>query len=219
MGRGSGSGPVLVVDDDEAFRTFACTLLREAGYETSAEETGAEALAAVQRERFPLVVLDVHLRDISGYEVCRKIREEFGDAVGVIFVSGERVEAFDRVAGLRLGGDDYLTKPFAPDELLARVERLLCRLEAAAATTGPHMLTPRELEILRSLAEGVSQKEIAAELVLSSNTVARHIEHILGKLGVHSRAQAVAFAYRHGLLGSLLWGATILSGVANAVVS
>jgi len=71
-----------------------------------------------------------------------------------------------------------------------------------AAASSSHTLTPRELEILELLAEGLPQKEIARRLVLSSRTVARHIEHILGKLGVHSRAQAVALAYRHGLLGS-----------------
>jgi two-component system, NarL family, nitrate/nitrite response regulator NarL len=205
VGRGSAStGTVLVVDDDEAFRTFLCALLEEAGYEVEGEGTGAGALPAMHRKRFAVVILDVYLKDISGYEVCRKLRKEFGEAVGVIFVSGERVEALDRVAGLRLGGDDYLAKPFAPDELLARVERLRCRVAATAAAISPHTLTPRELEVLELLAEGLPQKEIARRLVLSPRTVARHIEHILGKLGVHSRAQAVALAYRHGLLGSLL---------------
>jgi DNA-binding NarL/FixJ family response regulator len=208
-------GPILVVDDDTAFCTFVCTLLAEAGYEATAEATGEGALAAARTGGFAIVVVDVHLEDISGYEVCRKLREEFGESVGVIFVSGERVEAFDRVAGLRLGGDDYLAKPFAPDELLARVERLSCRL--AADAVAPHTLTPRELEILRLLADGLPQKEIARTLVVSSRTVARHIEHILAKLGVHSRAQAVAYAYRHGLLGSLLSGTAALACFTDAL--
>ena len=219
MGRGSaGTGPILVVDDDAAFCEYVCGLLAGAGYEACAEASGEEALAAVRRERCALVVVDVHLQDISGYEVCRKIREEFDETVGVIFVSGERVEAFDRVAGLRLGGDDYLAKPFAPDELLARVERLLARLAPPAAGGSQEKLTARELEILRLLGQGLPQKEIARALVLSSRTVARHIEHILAKLGVHSRAEAVAFAYRHGLMGSLVWGTASLSGFADSIL-
>jgi DNA-binding NarL/FixJ family response regulator len=213
----AGAGPVLVVDDDEDFRTYVSDLLEGAGYETIAEGSGEGALAALGRSAPSLVVLDVHLPDISGYEVCRKIREEFGETVGVIFVSGERVETFDRVAGLRLGGDDYLVKPCAPDELLARVARLLCRL-AGWTAPGSRTLTPRELEILRLLADGLPQKEIARRLVLSPRTVARHIEHILGKLAVHSRAQAVAFAYRHGLLGSVLWTTAALGAVGDAVL-
>jgi DNA-binding response OmpR family regulator len=62
-----------------------------------------------------------------GYEICRRLRDRYGDAVPVLFVSGERTEAVDRLAGLLLGGDDYLVKPFEPDELLARVTSLLRR--------------------------------------------------------------------------------------------
>jgi DNA-binding NarL/FixJ family response regulator len=89
-------------------------------------------------------------------------------------------------------------KPFSPDELLARVR---VRLPAAPDEHPlPSDLTKRELEVLRLLSDGLSQKEIAASLVISSKTVAAHIQHILAKLGVHSRAQAVAQAYRRGLL-------------------
>lgn len=194
-------GSVLVVDD-EAFRAYVCDLLRQAGYEARVAETGEGALAALRQERVPLVVLDVHLPGISGYELCREIREELGDGVGILFVSGERTEPFDRVAGLRLGGDDYLVKPFAPEEFLARVDALLRRVGAGATPSLAATLTDRELVVLRLLAEGLRQREIAERLVLSQRTVGRHIEHILAKLGVHSRAQAIAFAYQRGLLGS-----------------
>jgi len=189
---------VLVVDDDEAQRELIRTVLGRAGFSTVDAADGEQAMAAARRHQPRLVVLDVRLPDVSGYEVCRELRDEFGNGLSIVFLSGERTEGFDRAAGLLVGADDYLVKPFSPDELLARV-----RIRLPAASEEPPVasdLTKRELEVLRLLAEGLSQKEIARSLVISSKTVAAHIQHILGKLGVHSRTQAVAHAYRRGLL-------------------
>jgi DNA-binding NarL/FixJ family response regulator len=189
---------VLVVDDDDTHRELISTVLGRAGFSTVDAANGEEAMAAARRYRPRLVVLDVRMPDFSGYEVCHRLRDEFGHTMSILFLSGERTEGFDRAAGLLVGADDYLVKPFSPDELLARV-----RVRLPAAPEEPPLLadlTKRELEVLRLLAEGLSQKEIAAALVISSKTVAAHIQHILGKLGVHSRAQAVAHAYRRGLL-------------------
>lgn len=192
--------PLLVIDDDDDFRTFVADLLRGAGHHVDEAATGSDALARVRAERPSLIVLDVHLPDISGYEVCRELRDEFGDLLPIIFISGERTESYDRVSGLLLGADDYLVKPFATDELLARVRRLLTRSAQGEAARRSHDLTPRELEIMELLATGHSQAAIAEQLVLSEKTVATHIQHILPKLGVHSRAEAVAFAHRQGLI-------------------
>jgi DNA-binding NarL/FixJ family response regulator len=100
---------------------------------------------------------------------------------------------------LLIGGDDYLVKPFAPDELLARVGALLRRSGTRVAAERAQ-LTAREHEVLGLLAEGLEHQEIADRLIISPKTVGTHIEHVLGKLGVHSRAQAVAAAYREGLI-------------------
>jgi DNA-binding NarL/FixJ family response regulator len=189
---------VLVVDDDEVYRELISTVLGRAGFSTVGAADGEEAMAAARRHLPRLVVLDVRLPDVSGYEVCRELRDEFGDRLAIMFLSGERTEGFDLAAGLLVGADDYLVKPFSADELLARVRVRLPAREAAPPR--PSDLTKRELEVLRLLAEGLSQKEIAAELVISSKTVAAHVQHVLGKLGVHSRTQAVAQAYRRGLL-------------------
>jgi DNA-binding NarL/FixJ family response regulator len=189
---------VLVVDDDAAQRELISTVLGRAGFLTVDASNGEEAMAAARQHLPRLVVLDVRLPDVSGYEICRRLRDEFGATLSIVFLSGERTEGLDRAAGLLVGGDDYLVKPFSPDELLARV-----RIRLPAAPEQPPLpsdLTRRELEVLGLLAEGLSQKEIAVSLVISSKTVAAHIQHILGKLGVHSRAQAVAQAYRRGLL-------------------
>jgi DNA-binding NarL/FixJ family response regulator len=192
---------LLVVDDDDDFRTFVADLLRGAGHQVVEAATGNGALAHARAERPALIVLDVHLPDISGYEVCRELRDEFGDLLPIIFVSGERTESYDRVGGLLLGADDYVVKPFASDELLARVRRLLAR-STQGDVVRRYDLTPRELEITELLAAGHSQAAIAERLVLSEKTVATHIQHILPKLGVHSRAEAVAVAHREGLNGA-----------------
>jgi DNA-binding NarL/FixJ family response regulator len=108
--------------------------------------------------------------------------------------------SLETITGLLIGADDYVVTPFAPDELVARVQRLLGRSHAPAQPRGLSRLTKRELEGLGLLAEGKSQPDIADELVISLKTVGTHIEHILSKLGVKSRAQAVALAYRDRLL-------------------
>jgi DNA-binding NarL/FixJ family response regulator len=193
-------GQILVVDDDPWCRTLVADALSAAGFETHEVETADEALDFVADEAPALVVLDVNLPLISGYEVCRRLRDRYGPGLPIVFLSGERTESFDRVAGLLIGADDYLVKPLAPDELVARVQRLLGRTSAPAQPRGLSRLTKRELEVLGLLAEGKSQADIADELVISQKTVGTHIEHILSKLGVKSRAQAVALAYRDRLL-------------------
>jgi DNA-binding NarL/FixJ family response regulator len=173
-------------------------VLKRVGYTIYLAETGEEALAAAKRERPALVILEVLLPGVSGFEVCRELKDEFGEALPIVFVSGTRTEPGDRVAGLLVGGNDYLVKPFDPNELLARVRRLLPAPLAGGKTT--RKLTRRELDVLSLLVEGLNQSEIAEKLVISPKTVGKHIEHILAKLDVHSRAQAVAHAVRDELI-------------------
>jgi len=192
---------ILIVEDDPAVREHVAAVLQHAGFETETAETGDAALDAAGAKRPTLVLLGVRLPDMSGYTVCRALREQNPDSVPIIFLSGERTEWFDRVGGLLLGADDYIVVPFVPDELVTRVRTLLRRADRPVRE-GPMRwsLTARESEVLRLLADGLSQADIAGRLFISSKTVATHIEHILEKLEVRSRAQAVAFAYREGLL-------------------
>jgi DNA-binding NarL/FixJ family response regulator len=199
---GLGEAPVLVVDPDGDQRREVAAMLERAGFRVKVIESGEEALEEARRERPNLVVLEVRLSDISGYEVCRALKDQFGDAVGVIFVSRDRNESSDRVAGLMIGADDYMGKPLAADELVARSRGLARRagahdhLDAPALRAG---LTPRELEVLQLLADGHNQQAIAEKLLVSPRTVGKHIEHILAKLPARSRTEAVAIAYRRGL--------------------
>ena len=187
-------GHLVVVDDDETLRSFVVEILQEAGYTVAETGCGRQALELIRAEQPDLVVLDVRLPVLSGYEVCKRIRDEHGSAPKILFVSGERTDSLDRVAGLLLGGDDYLVKPFESHELLARTRRLVSRAEGERQHGAN--LTPRELEVLELLAAGFGQAEIARRLVISPKTVGTHIERILAKLGAHSRAEAVGLAYR-----------------------
>ena len=195
---------IFVVDDDSRFRDLLRDLLEEAGYRVLTLDDGAAAVEAAAEERPAVVVLDVNLPRLNGYEVCQRLRERFDPELGIIFVSGERTESFDRTAGLLLGADDYLAKPFDPSELLARVRRISRRHAdgngngngngAPAAPSRLDALTSREREVLSLLADGIAPDDIADRLVISPKTVATHIQHVLAKLGVGSRVQAVALA-------------------------
>jgi len=192
-------GPILVTDDDDLLRTYVIDLLEQAGYAALGAASGQQALELARRERPSLVVLDVLMPDLSGYEVCRQLRALYGPSLPIMFVSGERGETADRVAGLLLGADDYLPKPFAADELLARIYSLVRRL-LSGDSEARSSLTQRELEVLRLLADGKRIADIASDLVISQKTVQTHVGHIYEKFGVHNRTQALASGYRQGLL-------------------
>jgi DNA-binding NarL/FixJ family response regulator len=195
-------GRVLIADADGRVRASLSSLFQRTGFRTSEAQSGDEVLASVRRRRPALVLLDVQLPGISGYEVCHELRERYGGDLPIVFLSGTRTEPSDRVAGLLVGADDYIVKPFDPDELLARARRLMTRAESGdrAGGTNDARLTKRERQVLELLASGVQQNEIAERLVISPTTVATHIQRILSKLGVHSRAQAVATAFQLGLV-------------------
>lgn len=199
-------GTILVVDHDDATRTAAVSVAERLGYLTRADEDAESVLARLDEEPPVLAIVEVELTGASGLELLCELHEAYGADLPVILVSAERTAPLDRVAGLLLGADDYVSKPFDEGELLARARRSLSRAGAPigdANGNGLHdggiALSPRELEILTLLSHGYGQLEIARTLVVSPKTIGTHIQHILSKLGVHSRAQAVAEAYRLGL--------------------
>jgi len=207
-------GTILVVDHDDATRLSAVQVAVRLGYEVCAVENAELLLERLDGHTPALAIVEVGLPGaVSGLEVLRELHERFGTDLPVILVSAERTTALDRTAGLMLGADDYLTKPVDVGELLARVRRSL-RRAAPSNGNGNHTLSPREHEILGLLADGKNQSQIAGALVLSPKTVATHIQHILAKLGVHSRAQAVAAAYREGLVDADVV-AHVLAGEAS----
>src|SRR3989454_8428248 len=166
-------GRVLVVDDDPVICELVATTLSEHGYAMRRASDAREALYLVQRETPDVVLLDVHLPDISGYQVCRRLRDDHGDSIGIILISGERKESMDRAAGLLLGADDYMVKPFVLDELLARVQRLARRSRPIARTVVAGV-TRRQLENFRVLSLRMEYPGNPRRLVILAKTGQKH---------------------------------------------
>jgi DNA-binding NarL/FixJ family response regulator len=199
------SDEILVADDDPESRRAIAEALTRAGHSTEAVADGDEALAIAQQRRPGLVITEVMLPGASGYELCRAVKDWYGPRVPVILMSDRRTEPADRVVGFLIGADDYVTKPVLAGELVLRVRHLLAG-PGAIALGGVEKLTPRERDVMTLLAQGLSQVEIAQRLVITQRTVAKHVEHILSKLRVHTRAQAVALALRSSAVGPVNGG-------------
>lgn len=197
-------GIIVVVDPDDRTRSVAGDVAERSDCDMVAFDDATILMREVGAERPLLAVVEVELAgEMNGFEVLGALHDRFGPDLPVILVSAERTAPADRVAGLLLGADDYVLKPFDCGEFRARLRRSLARADpsksaAMAPAEGLH-LTERERQILSQLAAGLSQDEIAAALFISSKTVATHIQHVLLKLNVRSRAQAVAAAYRLGI--------------------
>ena len=190
---------ILIVDDDPRFCAFLADLLENAGFEALQASQAKEALAATKERRPDGAILDVDLPGVSGYGLCRELRDAYGPSLPIIFVSGTRTDAIDRTAGMMIGGDDYMVKPVDQDELLARLRRLFVRSRSWSKPNSTS-LTEREIEVLQLIAEGCPPSEVAKRLVITPKTVASHVQRIMTKLDVHTRAQAVAVAYEAGLI-------------------
>jgi two-component system, OmpR family, response regulator len=185
-GDGSAEAKLLVVEDEEMILELLSGSLRFAGFDVVTAVSGAEALRAVRASRPDLVLLDVMLPDGDGFEVVRRLRSS-GPDVPVIFVTA-RDEVHERVAGLALGADDYVTKPFSLDEVLERIRAVLRRTGRAAAKPRlrvagleldedghevrrdgiPIALTPTEFRLLRFLMSNAGR-------VLSKQQIFDHV--------------------------------------------
>ena len=115
---------VLVVEDEASIASFVSLYLKNAGYDVRTAANGADALASAERDKPSLIVLDLMLPDIDGIEICRRIRQK--SDVPILMLTA-RDEDVDKIIGLEVGADDYLTKPFNPRELVARVKSILRR--------------------------------------------------------------------------------------------
>ncbi|MFH8790588.1 response regulator [Streptomyces roseoverticillatus] len=221
---GTGDIRVLVVDDQILIRAGVAALLRAApGMEVVAEASGGEEAVALAAEHRPDVILmDIRMPDLSGITAMERILCDAPSPAPRVLV----LTTFDLdeyvYAALRAGAAGFLLKDAGPQRLLAAVtavaggdtlfapsvtrrlvEAFTRRAEASASTppgTTLDALTGRELEVLRHTARGLSNAEIAAELVISEATVKTHLNRAMAKLGLCSRAQAVVVAYENGLV-------------------
>jgi two-component system OmpR family response regulator len=136
---------ILVVDDESSISDLISTSLRFVGFEVRTAATGSEALTVAEEFKPPAVVLDVMLPDSDGFEVCRQLRSE-GLNIGVLFLTAKDGME-DKVAGLTIGGDDYMTKPFSLEELVARLRALLRRIGVAEINTDDEKIRFADLEL------------------------------------------------------------------------
>ena len=203
-------GTILVVDDEPNIADLVELYLRRDGYRVVKAATGEDVAAAVTSHRPRLVVLDVGLPGIDGLEVCRRLRQT--SAIPVIFLTARDTE-IDRVLGLELGADDYVTKPFSPPELVARVKAVLRRAEGATTTAEvlqvggvtidlgrrevrvaetPVAFTTKEFDLLKFLAErpglALSRQQMldgvwGFDWFGDARTVDVHIAQVRKKLG------------------------------------
>lgn len=181
---------LLLVDDNEDLCFSLQLMLSSAGYDVTVVADGETALAVMDRVRPHCVVFDVHLPGISGFELCHRLRQRHNPPV-LIAMSGKKIDALDRAAGIRIGADDYMVKPIFGEELLARLEAVMRRSAGAHRDVS---LTKRETQVLQMFSHGSSPAEIGKELFISPKTVETHLENIRAKVGGRSRSEAMEAA-------------------------
>jgi two-component system OmpR family response regulator len=196
---------ILVVDDDPHIRDVISFALEKAGMTTETARDGGEALTLFQRQPPDMIILDVGMPDTDGLAVCREVRKSSN--VPILFLSA-RDDEIDRIIGLEIGGDDYVTKPFSPREMVARVNVILRRAAAAAGSPArneiplsrgalmlrpmqhaaefnghPLDLTAIEFAIVKSLAYPRGERvKPRSDLNVSDRTIDSHIRNIRAKL-------------------------------------
>lgn len=213
---------ILVVDDDPILQIALVRYLEKRSYVVQAASSGVAGLIMFEQSPPDLVVSDVMMPDMDGFEFCRRLRAtRSGQLVPFIFLSS-RGELEDRIQGHSIGADDYLIKPFEPKELLAKIEAQLERSrrihheivrllqqaggqgnamsEAAVSNPAPLPLplTPAEEKVFWEVIQGYTNKQIGDHLFISPRTVQTHLSNILNKLQLENRSQLVRFAFEHG---------------------
>jgi two-component system response regulator NreC len=210
---------LLLVDDHAVVRSGLRMLFgSEADVEIVGEaETAAEALASTERLKPDVILMDIGLPDMSGIDATRQIKQRFPQVSVVALTIHEDEEYFFKM--LEAGASGYVPKRAAPEELLTAIRaaaagqvylypslaKLLVKDYLSQERPGGEKskvdgLTTREHEVLTYLAEGASNDEIAASLVISPKTVGRHRENIMRKLNLHSRSELVRYAIRKGII-------------------
>ncbi|MEY4497659.1 MAG: hypothetical protein RLZZ364_964 [Actinomycetota bacterium] len=145
MAKESNGKRILIVDDEANIRDLIASSLKFKNFEVRTSATGSEALIAAEEFKPHAIVLDVMLPDLDGFEVCRRIRNE-GIEVGVLFLTAKD-EMKDKVQGLTIGGDDYMTKPFSLDEVEARLNALLRRIGVVEQAVDDEKISFADLEL------------------------------------------------------------------------
>ena len=200
---------LLVVDDEPNLLRAVEACLRAEGFEVATARSGREALLRIAQTVPDLIVSDIRMPGMSGYELAEQLHASARTSlVPVVFLTAKG-EMADRIKGFRAGVDAYLTKPFEPDELIAVIKNIVERVDRThaqianligadkdqAAAFHDEDLTDAETRVAESVARGLSNKEIAAELEISVRTVENHISHILDKKRFGNRVEIARYVY------------------------
>ena len=197
---GTGTDPearLLVVEDEPNILELLSASLRLAGFEVATATGGLEALTATQRHRPDLVVLDVMLPDLDGFEVARRLRSG-GARTPVLFLTA-RDATEDKIRGLSIGGDDYVTKPFSLEEVIARIRAVLRRTSSAGPPQPPTRLRAADLE----LDEESHEVWRAGQRVQLSPTEFKLLRYLMTNAGrVLSKAQILDYVWNSSIVES-----------------
>ena len=197
------NGELLVVDDEPFLRDAVAASLRFAGFEVTTAETGHEGFSLARDHRFDLIVLDVMLPDTDGFDVVRRLRQA-GSQVPVIFLTAKDALE-DRVKGLTLGGDDYLTKPFGLEELAARIRSVLRRTRPQLPNA---VLTFTDIE----LNQDTYEVRRSGQLIDLSPTEFRLLRYLMLNPGhILTRAQLLDHVWDYSFEGSSTVVATYIA--------
>ena len=194
---------LLLIEDEETMRDLTATALELEGYRVHQAADGRAGIASARRHRPDLILCDVMMPGMDGYEVLAALRSDSAlSRIPFIFLTAKG-EKKDLRQGMVSGADDYLTKPVALDDLLAairaRLERHSERAPKSPDFSNPEPLlalglTPKESEVLLWVAQGKSNSEVALILGITEATIKKHLENIFGKLGVEKRGAASLIA-------------------------
>lgn len=195
---------LLVVDDDPGLLLAVSDTLRTEGYEVWTARRGADAMIRVAEALPDLIISDIRMPGMDGYQLVRNLRSNARTRLVPIVFLTAKDEVADRIQGFRTGVDAYLTKPFEPDELTAIVAGILNRVERTHSDLAKMFgeknederdlirdeeLTDAEWRVAEAVARGLSNKEIASELELSLRTIEGHISRILDKKSLSNRVE------------------------------
>jgi DNA-binding NarL/FixJ family response regulator len=202
---------ILIVDDDVGTRLSISDYLELSGYSVITANDGQQALAMVEEFHPDLMVTDIVMPRMNGYELVRQVRQKPRFRLLPVILLTARTRTQERILGYQSGCDLYLPKPFELEELGAAIRNLLARsqlIQSAYNTSYPSTatveliseLTPREQEVLELLTHGFSNAEMGQKLHLSPRTVEKYVSSLLRKTATNNRAELVRFAIKHGLV-------------------
>lgn len=208
----SPTAKLLLVDDDPNLILLVKDFLEFKGYQVVTAENGREALEMVDRELPDVIICDVMMPEMDGYTFVRHIRENSRTQhIDFVFLSAKG-QSQDRVQGLKRGADVYMVKPFEPEELVAQVDSFIDRKQRGEKSglrlseDAPRLQVPKDVDltqaetkVIRLLAQGMSNREIADQLKVSQRTIESHVSNMLNKTGLHNRTELARWAIENSI--------------------